>query len=139
MKHEHEYEQQEELAISKKRFENSLIAFNEVYDREIMPMLDDDYKLSAEDIRFLSRFMLNSDSLDEGLFTKIIEKNPKYTELKKAKDYDGSLDVADDGWILIMIQRSQKRDTITNPDRLKTILKQWPRYFEKIKLILEKI
>ena len=135
----HEQEKQEELLISRRRFENSLIAFNEVYDQKILYMLDDEYKLSEEDIRFLSRFMLNSDSLNISLFEKIIDKNPKYTELIRAKNYDGSLNIGDDVWILTMIQRSQKIGTITDPNRLKAILKQWPRYFEKIKLILAEI
>jgi len=136
---EHEHEATGEVLILKHRFENSLIAFDEVYNREILPKLDNDYELSEEDIIFLSRFILNSDALNDDMFKKVIEDNPKYIGLKELEDYDGSFDIVDDAWIIVFIQNSVQKDKMKDPDRLKKILKQWPRYFEKIKLILAQI
>ena len=128
----------EELAVLKKRFGDSLMAFDEIYNSEILSKMGEE-ELLEEDVRTLLGFVTKSDALKLDLFDQVIVKNHKYTDLTKLEDHDESLDIGDDAWIVVLIENAQKKGNLTDPKVLKKILKLWPSYFVKMKLILEKI
>lgn len=128
----------EELDVLKKRFGDSLMAFDEIYNSEILSKMGEE-ELLEEDVRTLLGFVTKSDALKLDLFDQVIVKNHKYTDLTKLEDHDESLDIGDDAWIVVLIENAQKKGNLTDPKVLKKILKLWPSYFVKMKLILEKI
>src|SRR3989339_43125 len=128
-----EYKGQEELLMLKMRFKNSLLAFNELYNQTILPMLENADNLSEKDIQFLWRLIINSDAFNNDIFKRVIESNYQYIKLKNDNI---KYAVEDDATIIMMIDNFRSTGKKADSTNIKKILNTWPRYFEKIKFIL---
>ena len=131
-----EYKGQEELLMLKMRFKNSLLAFNELYNQTILPMLENADNLSEKDIQFLWRLIINSDAFNNDIFKRVIESNYQYIKLKNDNI---KYAVEDDATIIMMIDNFRSTGKKADSTNIKKILNTWPRYFEKIKFILDNI